>query len=191
MIRVFFILILFCILFFDGQSQINIDSLDKEKFIKRSTVLSALIPSAGQIHNTKIKPDHIRSRLWWKIPVIYGGISTTGYFIYFNQNEFKNIRTERLDRQNGIAPNLYAFYSSSQLKILQEEYRRLRDVSVISFLGFYLLQIIDANVEANLFLFDTDDNLSLKMDLKNYIGTPQTFLPSLTFTYTFNNKKSF
>ena len=191
MIRVFFILILFCVFFFDGQSQINIDSLDKEKFIKRSTVLSALIPSAGQIHNTKIKPDHIRSRLWWKIPVIYGGISTTGYFIYFNQNEFKNIRTERLDRQNGIAPNLYAFYSSSQLKILQEEYRRLRDISVISFLGFYLLQIIDANVEANLFLFDTDDNLSLKMDLKNYIGTPQTFLPSLTFTYTFNNKKSF
>ena len=191
MIRVFFILILFCVFSFGGQGQVNIDSLDKEKFIKRSTVLSALIPSAGQIHNTKIKPDHIRSRLWWKIPVIYGGISTTGYFIYFNQNEFKNIRTERLNRQNGIAPNLYAFYSSSQLKILQEEYRRLRDISVISFLGFYLLQIIDANVEANLFLFDTDDNLSLKMDLKNYIGTPQTFLPSLTFTYTFNNKKSF
>lgn len=191
MIRVFFILILFCVFSFGGQGQVNIDSLDKEKFIKRSTVLSALIPSAGQIHNTKIKPDHIRSRLWWKIPVIYGGISTTGYFIYFNQNEFKNIRTERLDRQNGIAPNLYAFYSSSQLKILQEEYRRLRDVSVISFLGFYLLQIIDANVEANLFLFDTDDNLSLKMDLKNYNGASQPLLPSLTFTYTFNNKKSF
>ena len=191
MIRVFFILILFCVFSFGGQGQINIDSLDKEKFIKRSTVLSALIPSVGQIHNTKIKPDHIRSRLWWKIPVIYGGISTTGYFIYFNQNEFKNIRTERLDRQNGIAPNLYAFYSSSQLKILQEEYRRLRDVSVISFLGFYLLQIIDANVEANLFLFDTDDNLSLKMDLKNYTATPQPFLPSLTFTYRFNNKISF
>ena len=141
MIRVFFILILFCFLF-DGQSQINIDSLDKEKFIKRSTVLSALIPSAGQIHNTKIKPDHIRSRLWWKIPVIYGGISTTGYFIYFNQNEFKNIRTERLDRQNGIAPNLYAFYSSSQLKILQEEYRRLRDISVISFLVFTYFKLL-------------------------------------------------
>jgi hypothetical protein len=191
MIRVFLILILFSIFSLDSQGQINIDSLDKERFIKKSTILSALIPSAGQIHNTKIKPDHVRSRIWWKIPVIYGGISTTGYFIYFNQNEFKNIRTERLNRQNGIAPNLYAFYSSSQLKILQEEYRRLRDISVISFLGFYLLQIIDANVEANLFLFDTDDNLSLKMDLKNYNGTLQPFLPSLTFTYTFNNKKSF
>ncbi|GIR57717.1 MAG: hypothetical protein CM15mP65_02980 [Crocinitomicaceae bacterium] len=74
---------------------------------------------------------------------------------------------------------------------MQEEYRRLRDISVISFLGFYLLQVIDANVEANLFLFDTDDNLSLKMDIKNYNGTSQLFIPSLTFTYRFNNKMLF
>ena len=191
MIRVFFVLIICSVFTFNSQSQINIDSLDKEKFIKKSTVMSALIPGAGQIHNTKIKPDHVRSRLWWKIPVIYGGITTTGYFIYFNQNEFKNIRSERLNRQNGAAPNIYAFYSSSQLKILQEEYRRLRDISIISFLGFYLLQVIDANVEANLFLFDTDDNLSLKMDIKNYNGTSKLFIPSLTFTYTFNNKMLF
>ena len=74
---------------------------------------------------------------------------------------------------------------------MQEEYRRLRDISVISFLGFYLLQVIDANVEANLFLFDTDDKLSLRMDIKNYNGTSQLFIPSLTFTYTFNNKMLF
>ena len=191
MIRAFLFFLIFSILTFKSQCQININSLDKEKFIKRSTVMSALIPSAGQIHNTKIKPNHIRSRLWWKIPLIYGGISTTGYLIYFNQNEFKNIRTERIKKKNGVAPNLYALYSSSQLKILQEEYRRLRDISVISFLGFYLLQIIDANVEANLFLFDTDDNLSLKMNINNYSWTPKPFTPSLTFTYRFNNKKSF
>ena len=74
---------------------------------------------------------------------------------------------------------------------MQEEYRRLRDISVISFLGFYLLQVIDANVEANLFLFDTDDNLSLKMDIKNYNGTSQLFIPSLTLTFRFNNKMLF
>ena len=191
MIRFFLFFLFLSIFTFKSQCQINIDSFDKEKFIKRSTVMSAFIPSAGQIHNTKIKPDHVRSRLWWKIPLIYGGISTTGYFIYFNQNEFKNIRTERLNRQNGVAPNLYAFYSSTQLKILQEEYRRLRDISVISFLGFYFLQIIDANVEANLFLFDTDDNLSLKMNINNYSWTSQPFTPSLTLTYRFNNKNSF
>ena len=87
MIRAFLFFLIFSILTFKSQCQINIDSLDKEKFIKRSTVMSAFIPSAGQIHNTKIKPNHIRSRLWWKIPLIYGGISTTGYLIYFNQNE--------------------------------------------------------------------------------------------------------
>ena len=86
-----------------------------------------------------------------------------------------NLKTsvQRIKSKNGVAPNLYAFYSSSQLKILRD--RRLRDISVISFLGFYLLQIIDANVEANLFLFDTDDNLSLKMNINNYSWTPQPF----------------
>ena len=126
--------------------------------------------------------------LWWK-SCIYGGIRQQDIsFILIKMNLKTSER--KTNRQNG-ATELYAFYSSSQLKILQEEYRRLRDISVISFLGFYLLQVIDANVEANLFLFDTDDNLSLKMDIKNYNGTSQLFIPSLTFTYTFNNKMLF
>ena len=49
MIRVFFVLIICSVFTFNSQSQINIDSLDKEKFIKKSTVMSALIPGAGQI----------------------------------------------------------------------------------------------------------------------------------------------
>ncbi len=191
MIRYIFIFSCVFLLLQTHRGQVNLDSLDKEIFIKKSTILSIIIPAAGQIHNTKIKPDNVKSRLWWKLPVIYGGITTTGYFIYFNQNEFKNIRAERLDRQSGATPNLYSFYSSAQLKILQEEYRRLRDISVISFLGFYLLQVIDANVEANLFLFDTSDNLSLKMGILNLNGIYQQLTPSLTLNYTFNNKKSF
>ena len=150
----------FLIFLFSAKAQVNIDSIDKEKFVKRSTVLSSLIPAGGQVHNNLIKPNHIKSRIWWKVPVIYGGMATAAYYIYFNQNEFSAIRSERLDRQNGAAPTLYPFYSSSQLKIIQEQYRRYRDISVISLLGVYLLQVIDANVEANLFLFDTDDTKS-------------------------------
>ncbi|GIR57718.1 MAG: hypothetical protein CM15mP65_02990 [Crocinitomicaceae bacterium] len=43
MIRVFFVLFIGSVFTFNSQSQINIDSLDKEKFIKKSTVMSALI----------------------------------------------------------------------------------------------------------------------------------------------------
>ena len=178
----------FFIFLASAKAQLNIDSIDKEKFIKRSTVLSSLIPAGGQVHNNLIKPNHIKSRIWWKVPVIYGGMATAAYYIYFNQNEFSAIRSERLDRQNGATPSLYPYYSSSQLKIIQEQYRRYRDISVISLLGVYLLQIIDANVEANLFLFDTDDNLSMQFIVLPTFTNTTSFSPALTLNYRFNNK---
>ena len=178
----------FLIFLFSAKAQVNIDSIDKEKFVKRSTVLSSLIPAGGQVHNNLIKPNHIKSRIWWKVPVIYGGMATAAYYIYFNQNEFSAIRSERLDRQNGATPSLYPYYSSSQLKIIQEQYRRYRDISVISLLGVYLLQVIDANVEANLFLFDTDDNLSMQFIVLPTFTNTRSFSPALTLNYRFNNK---
>ena len=178
----------FFIFLVSAKAQLNIDSIDKEKFIKKSTVLSSLIPAGGQVHNNLIKPNHIKSRIWWKVPVIYGGMATAAYYIYFNQNEFSAIRSERLDRQNGATPSLYPYYSSSQLKIIQEQYRRYRDISVISLLGVYLLQVIDANVEANLFLFDTDDNLSMQFIVLPTFTNTTSFSPALTLNYRFNNK---
>ena len=178
----------FLIFLVSAKAQVNIDSIDKEKFIKRSTVLSSLIPAGGQVHNNLIKPNHIKSRIWWKVPVIYGGMATAAYYIYFNQNEFSAIRSERLDRQNGATPSLYPYYSSSQLKIIQEQYRRYRDISVISLLGVYLLQVIDANVEANLFLFDTDDNLSMQFIVLPTFTNTTSFSPAISLNYRFNNK---
>tara|TARA_Y100001978_G_C23673743_1_gene425227 strand:- start:35 stop:613 length:579 start_codon:yes stop_codon:yes gene_type:complete len=178
----------FLIFLVSAKAQLNIDSIDKEKFIKKSTLLSSLIPAGGQVHNNLIKPNHIKSRIWWKVPVIYGGMATAAYYIYFNQNEFSAIRSERLDRQNGATPSLYPYYSSSQLKIIQEQYRRYRDISVISLLGVYLLQVIDANVEANLFLFDTDDNLSMQFIVLPTFTNTTSFSPALTLNYRFNNK---
>ena len=184
-ICLYFTLLIFLV---SAKAQVNIDSIDKEKFVKRSTVLSSLIPAGGQVHNNLIKPNHIKSRIWWKVPVIYGGIATAAYYIYFNQNEFSAIRSERLDRQNGATPSLYPYYSSSQLKIIQEQYRRYRDISVISLLGVYLLQVIDANVEANLFLFDTDDNLSMQFIVLPTFTNNTSFSTALTLNYRFNNK---
>jgi len=135
---------------------------------KRATNLACIIPGSGHIYNNKFKPEKVRSRVWWKLPIIYGGLGASGYFTYFNLNEYKSIRNERLSRQNN-PPSYLIQYSDSQLKYLQEDYRRLRDISVISFFGVYLLQVIDANVEAHLFQFDTDDKLSLTLK-PNAIG---------------------
>ena len=56
--------------------QLN-DTLSKKSFTKKSTILSTLIPGAGQVHNNSIRPLEIRNKLWWKLPIIYGGIVAT------------------------------------------------------------------------------------------------------------------
>tara|TARA_B110001450_G_scaffold165812_1_gene154571 strand:- start:1 stop:552 length:552 start_codon:yes stop_codon:yes gene_type:complete len=142
-------------------AQLN-DSIDKDNFTYRSTIMSSIIPGSGQIHNNQIKPINIHNRLWWKLPVIYGGLGTATYFMNFNHQEYRSIKDERLSRQTGNSRVNYINYSSDQLRSIQNDFRRLRDFSIISFLGVYLLQIIDANVEAHLFLFDISDNLSFK-----------------------------
>lgn len=180
---------IFILLKLTSYCQVN-DSLNADDFIYRSTILSSIIPASGQIHNNSIKPKDIKSRLWWKVPLVYGALSTSGYFIFFNHSEYAFIRKERLDRLDPThSHKLYngIYYTESQLKLLQSQYQRWRDLSVISFLGIYILQIIDANVEANLFLFDSSDKLTFHLspppintDFRS-LNTPQ-----LTLNYRFN-----
>lgn len=131
---------------------------------RKSTILSLCLPSAGQFYNHLNRVKKHKNNLWWKIPIIYGGLGTSVYFLIDNQNEFNAIKNERLLRLNGGPTNLYPLYTSSQLKIIQNDYRRWRDLSVISFLGVYLLQVIDANVEGHLIHFDNSDNLSININ---------------------------
>ena len=151
---------------------------------KKATNLACILPGSGHLYNNQNRPENTHSRVWWKLPIIYGGLAASGYFTYFNQNEFKLIRNERLSRLSN--PPSYLFqYSDSQLKYLQEDYRRFRDISIISFFGVYLLQVIDANVEAHIFQFDTDDKLSL--DFKpNHTGiNNQVLYNELTLKWKF------
>ena len=141
----------------------NSDSLKKNKFSFKSTLFSSIIPGSGQVHNNIIRTNTTKNRLWWKLPLIYGGLGTTLYLINFNNQEFNSIKNERLSRIDGNSPIYYAQYSENQLREIQDEYRRLRDLSVISLIGIYFLQVIDANVESHLFLFDISDNLTFRV----------------------------
>ena len=131
---------------------------------RKSTILSLCIPSAGQFYNHFNKSAKKKNNLWWKIPVIYGGLGSSIYFLIDNQNEFNAIKNERLNRLNTGLTTLYPLYSPSQLEIIQNDYRRWRDLSVISILGVYLLQVIDANIEGHLIHFDNSDNLSININ---------------------------
>ena len=78
---------------------------------KKATLLS-IIPGAGQVYTKK----------YWKIPIIYSALITSGYFIYDNNNNYIKYKNTYLNRLNGINDNLN--YSNSELIILKDYYKR-------------------------------------------------------------------
>jgi hypothetical protein len=51
-------------------------------------------------------------------------------------------------------------YSSDQLITLQDQYRQTRDLFIIVTTLVYVLNVVDALVDAHLFSFDVSDDLS-------------------------------
>ena len=142
-----------------------------------ATVLSALVPGMGQAYNQKL----------WKMPVIYASMASLYYLIDFNQRGFKRFG-DALDSY----PNdeFGGARSENELIYFREAYRRNRDLSIISLVGVYLLNIIDANVDAHLYNWDVSDNLAF--DIKPTIGktlstNSSTYQPTmgLSFSYKF------
>jgi len=130
---------------------------------KKAVIFAAILPSLGHIYNDVKRLPHHKSHLWWKLPIIYGGLGAAGYFIVDNNRQFKAFKQERINRLDPLYDPLtgdYALYADFQLVQIQEQYRKWRDLSVIATLGVYLLQMIDANVEGHLMHFDMSNDLS-------------------------------
>jgi len=120
-----------------------------------ATILSALVPGMGQVYNQKL----------WKVPVVYGGIASLYYIVDFNQRGFVFFKTayEQL-----IDPNQEDVYGGQvpkeELIWRRDLYRRNRDMAIIGLAGLYVLNIIDANVDAHFFDWDISDNLALGIE---------------------------
>jgi hypothetical protein len=143
-------------------AQENADSTAREKArqkniysrARKASVMSAVVPGLGQAYNRK----------YWKIPIIYGALGGFGYLFSVRQQEYDYYRTNlaaMFDEDPGtenITP-----YNANGLKELKQSARNGRDFAVLGFVMVYLLQIVDANVDAHLRTFDVSDNLSLRV----------------------------
>jgi len=142
-----------------GHSQSN-----ESKTIKsahKASILSAVVPGAGQVYNKK----------YWKVPIIYASLATSIYFIKDNQNKLTTYQDAYITRSNGGTDDFIDIYNNSQLLTIVDYYERNRDVSYIIAGAIYLLNIVDASVDAHLFDFDISEDLSLNTTPK-IIDTP-------------------
>ena len=117
----------------------------------KKAALFSLIPGGGQIYTKK----------YWKVPIIYSALATSGFFIHDNNKNYKHYRDTYLNRLDGIGDNID--YTNSQLITLKDYYKRNREISIMLFSLTYILNIVDASVNAHLFQYEIDENISLKI----------------------------
>ncbi|WP_413789388.1 DUF5683 domain-containing protein [Leptobacterium meishanense] len=192
-------LVLFLVLF-----SISIVAQNKEKdtiiitdnnFIKKSmnplspskaAFYSAVLPGLGQAYN----------KSYWKIPIVYAAIGTGVYFYVDNSNQYNRYRDAFKRRLAGFTDD--EFYdingsgidpgnpdvSDEALRDAQEVFQRQRELSLIITIGLYVLNIIDANVDAHLKQFNVNNDLSFKPVIQqNTIDMRMNYGASLTFDF--------
>ena len=125
----------------------------------KATLKSAIIPGWGQMYNGHAKQGSILKK-YWKVPVVYAGVGTCVAFIVYNNNKYQYFKREYIYQADGD-PATNPEINASNLFEIQDQYHRWRDVSYFCLAGVYLLQIIEANVDAHLFYYDVSKDLTL------------------------------
>lgn len=128
---------------------------------RKASILSAIVPGAGQVYNKK----------YWKVPIIYASFATGIYFINDNQQKYNTYKNAFLSRSNGEIDDYYDVYNESQLITIMDYYERNRDVSYIITAAIYVLNIVDASVDAHLFHYDINEDLSFEWQPTIYVDT--------------------
>lgn len=110
---------------------------------------SIVLPGWGQYYVEK----------YWKIPIFLGAAGTCAYIIIDNNKSFndkvKQIKSAAAANPEDPYIDLY--------KRQREVYRDNRDRAAFIIAGVYILSAIDAYVDAHLFDFNVDDNISVNV----------------------------
>jgi hypothetical protein len=127
---------------------------------------SAIIPGWGQLYNHN----------WWKIPVIYTTLGLFGQSVVVNQRSYQQyLEVYRLikDRKRTRPPvgdpvrTLYDKNSRADLSYIdaiQSNYQRNMQLSILGFVGFWGVQVIDAYIDAKfIHSYTIDRNLSINI----------------------------
>ncbi len=159
-------------IYFIGDAAVNYATNDVSS-VKKATTLACICPGAGQIYN----------RSYWKVPFVLGGFATLAYCIDWNNRGFQRFKKayglladyeqHPENYPNGPTDEFHGRYSSTFIRNLRNNYRRNRDLCIILTGAMYILQIVDAHVDAHLKDYDVSDDLSMNIEpLLNYTYVP-------------------
>jgi hypothetical protein len=166
-----------------AQDSLKVVSKVRHTFIAepmRATMLAIALPGFGQVYNRK----------FLKVPFVYAGFGAIAYFISFNSKQYgiymkayqdftdnipatqsylsliKNALPQEYDPvlyPKTYNPNSASWYKEAMLSQV-DYYKKYRDLSYIGIAAWYLVTILDANVDASLYNYDISNDIDLKLE---------------------------
>ena len=161
----------------------EIEKLNKNKLSaldpRKAGWKSAIFPGWGQYYNRK----------YWKIPIVWGAIGTGVGFIIWNNNQYVRYKNAFNAQLNGL-PHEFSDISGVDLLTAlgnaQDRRRRQRDYAIAITLGVYILNIVDAIVDAHLYEGRKDPDLAISPMIMNDFASPDyTVKAGLSLNYRF------
>ena len=141
----------------------------------KAAFYSAILPGLGQIYNKR----------YWKAPIVWGALGVGIYNYSINNTDYNRFRDAFKRRRAGFTDDEFfdinndnsgPDVSDAALQDAQENLQRNRDLWLVITIGFYALNIIDANVDAHLKQYNVSDRLAYSfkpyMDLNQITGDP-------------------
>ena len=123
----------------------------------KAAFYSAVLPGLGQVYN----------KSYWKVPVIYGGMGLSLYYYSWNNTKYREYRDAYRARLEGRpVEGRLSTLDKERLISGQRFHQRNRDLSLLITVGIYILNIVEANVDAHLMQFNVNENLSLRPQLQ-------------------------
>jgi len=143
------------------KTQQSIDPLRPAK----AAFYAAALPGLGQAYNKD----------YWKLPIVYGALGTGVFFAIDNDREFKRHRTAFKNRLAGRMDEFTIInedgttteiFTNDGLIDAQDFFRRQKELAILVTAGMYVLQILEANVDAHLTQYNVSDDLTFAPDIQ-------------------------
>ncbi len=114
---------------------------------------SIAIPGWGQLY----------VRQYWKAPIFFAGTIVMYYYVFKHNKDYLDYSAQ-YDKLKETSSNSIELY---YLKSKKENARDNRDISIFFLCGVYALAMLDSYVDAHLFNFNVNENLSLGITNRN------------------------
>lgn len=118
---------------------------------------SLMIPTWGQIYN----------RRYWKVPIFLAGYGGAIWWANFNQQQYVLYGNAYTCKVNSTSDNpcdpgeQFSTLDAQGIRTRRNSFRQNRDYAMIGVIGWHLISVAEAFVDAHLRGFDVSDDLSL------------------------------